>query len=60
MGRYGVHTLAKKPHDCAEAPGIVIRSCADDPHAPRISAFVWGRKREPARTLPFGRWKGVA
>ena len=38
MGRYGVHTLAKKPHDCAEVPGIVIRSCADDPHAPHTAA----------------------
>lgn len=60
MGRYGVHTLAKTPQECSDVPGIVIRTCADDAHAPRIAAFVWGRRSEPARTLPFGRWKGVA
>ena len=27
---------------------------------PRIAAFVWGGKVQPAPTLPFGRWKTAA
>ncbi|HKK94060.1 MAG TPA: hypothetical protein VJ925_11530 [Longimicrobiales bacterium] len=60
MGRYGVHTRARHPEENGELPGIVIRGADDGPPPPRISAFVYGRRREPAPTLPFGRWKEVA
>lgn len=60
MGHYGVHTRARSSEDTEELPGIVIHRTDDLRPAPRISAFVYGRLPEPAPTLPFGRWKGVA
>ena len=49
------------PSSMEERPGIIIF----DGHrqrepGPRIMAFIWGGKREPVPTLPFGRWKGAA
>ncbi len=60
MGHYGVHTRARSSDERRELPGIVIHRSDDASPAPRISAFVYGRLPEPAPTLPFGRWKGVA
>lgn len=60
MGRYGVHTRARRQDESDELPGIVIRSSDDSTPPPRISAFVYGRRGDPAPTLPFGRWKEVA
>ena len=43
-------------------PGIVILDrTAGVPIAPRIQAFVYGGEAPlETRTLPYGRWKGVA
>jgi len=60
MGRYGVHTRARRPDETGDLPGIVIRASEEGTPSPRISAFVYGRRSEPAPTLPFGRWKKVA
>lgn len=43
--------------------GIVIGTggrSEQAPPAPRIAAFVWGGRVQPAPTLPFGRWKSAA
>jgi hypothetical protein len=60
MGRFGVHTRARTQDNCGDLPGIVIRTTGDANPTPRISAFVYGRRREPVPTLPFGRWKKIA
>ncbi len=60
MGRFGVHTRARTPEEHGEVPGIVIRTTDDDAPTPRIAAFVYGRRRDPVPTLPFGRWKEIA
>jgi len=60
MGHYGVHTRARAADDAGDLPGIVIRRSSESSPAPRISAFVYGRRPEPTPTLPFGRWKEVA
>ncbi|HET7275679.1 MAG TPA: hypothetical protein VFI91_10990 [Longimicrobiaceae bacterium] len=40
-----------------DAVGIVVQDRPLKESRPRAVAFVWGRKVNPAPTLPYGRWK---
>ena len=57
----GVDVQRRGPSHIEETPGIIVFDGPRQPEAgPKIMAFIWGGKREPVPTLPFGRWKGAA